>query len=144
MSRVNVKKTIKAPADKVWQVLRAFGNLEAFIPAVNKTVLEGEGVGMKRVCTMANGNRIVERLESLDDEKRVLRYSVLETQAPISGYVADMFIRDAGEGATEIEWTSEFAAPEETRAESERQIAGLYSMSIRGLERLCREKKPEA
>lgn len=139
MSRVVTKKTIKAPAGRVWEIVREFGGLERFIAAVNTTKLEGSGIGMKRTMVMADGNTIVERLEALDEEKRSLRYSVLETKAPIADYIADMIIRDAEGGGCEIEWVSEFSSPEDQRAKTERMVSGLHQMTIRGLDRFCRE-----
>src|SRR5262245_48773798 len=75
MGHAKATGTISAPVDKVWAIVRDFGNLAwGGIPGVT---LEGEGIGAVRTFT-SRGVTIRERLEALDDLGHTLSYSILE------------------------------------------------------------------
>jgi len=86
MTNIADKFTINAPADKVWETLKGFGNVEQYLPVVQNTVLEGSGIGATRTCTAAmqdgSTTKIVERLESLDEAQKTLKIAIVEGPIP--------------------------------------------------------------
>lgn len=102
---------VRAPADYVWAAVRDFGALhQRVVPGfVVDCVVEGDD----RIITFAVGAVARERLVTLDDERRRLVYSVVESQLGFTHYQGSVEVVDAasGEGCT-IVWTTDFL-PEE-------------------------------
>ncbi|MFB3048098.1 MAG: SRPBCC family protein, partial [Nitrosopumilaceae archaeon] len=69
-----VKHTINAQADKVWDTLKSFDYVEKYNPLVQKTEVEGSGVGATRICTFSQPDgstgKLSEKIESLDESQK--------------------------------------------------------------------------
>jgi hypothetical protein len=135
MGEVKVTGAIAASPDKVWGVVRDFGNLEW--GGISGTTLEGEGVGAVRTFT-ARGTLVVrERLEALDELGRALTYSILEPSGiPWTGHLARIEITSQ-DGGTAVTWSGRF----EPTTLSEDQVAGIvrgiFENGIANLKRAC-------
>jgi hypothetical protein len=116
-SVVSWTEPIGRSAEDVWTAVRDFGC--ASWSSVDITV-EGDGLGAVRTVHMPNGD-VSERCERLDDEARVLSYSIVAGNPfPISDYLATMTVRPVDEGSSELVWsatwrTDEDPAPLEAR-----------------------------
>jgi hypothetical protein len=115
MADVVVERDVAAPADKVWAVLRDFGAV-GWIPPAGKVGVEGDGPGMcRRIHGTGDGEPVVERLLSLDDDTRTLRYRIEENNPlPVSSYVGTVTVADRaagsdGPGGATLRWAAEFA-----------------------------------
>jgi len=70
--------TINAPAEKVWAVIKDFGDM-SWLPAVKSTSIEGGNTkGAKRVLTLKDGGTITEELKKYDDKKMSYAYKITE------------------------------------------------------------------
>ena len=96
-TRQKVKETIEinASADKVWEVIGNFQDLN-WHPAIEKT--EGEGgndVGAKRTLTLGGGGVINELLNKYSAEKRSLSYEITEVDVkvlPVNNYSSTLSV----------------------------------------------------
>jgi hypothetical protein len=91
---------IDADADVVWPFFR-WDNLEAMRPGGFFTAVDYEEQrampGALRTVTLADGARLVERLESQDAVGRRLAYSMLDTGGvPIADYRGEVVVSAAG------------------------------------------------
>lgn len=106
-----VEKTvvIKAAPAKVWAVVKDFGNLHAWHPAIASTKLEKKGEETFRTLTLKDGGTITEKLRTADDADMKLRYEITEGVAPVADYNAFMQVT-AGPGAGEstVTWVGRF------------------------------------
>jgi len=128
MAKARVKQEIAAPADVVWKLVADFGNVSWFPGASAK--LEGRGPGMVRIFSGPNGE-IRERLESLDDAKRTLVYTIPQgVPFPVENYRATMAVEDAGAGRCTLEWTCTCDAKGVTDAEATAAIENMYGMMV--------------
>ena len=66
MAQALSRITIHASADAIWQVISDFGVACRYLAMVDNCSVEGQGIGVLRTLTSADGSTIVERLESLD------------------------------------------------------------------------------
>jgi carbon monoxide dehydrogenase subunit G len=66
--------SIDASPDEVWKLIRDFGTLDEWMPGVESCTLDGD---VRTIGMM--GIEIKEQLRTLDDDKRVLAYSVVES-----------------------------------------------------------------
>lgn len=107
-----VEKTIviKAAPAKVWAMVKDFGNLQAWHPAIASTKLEKKGEETHRTLTLKNnGGEITEKLRSSDDKEMKLKYEITGGAAPIADY--NSFIQvTPGPGASEstVTWVGRF------------------------------------
>ncbi|MGQ0793060.1 MAG: SRPBCC family protein [Deltaproteobacteria bacterium] len=137
MTQAYTKGAVNASAASVWKVIREFIGLENFIPPIVSSTLKGSGVGAQRTLTTKDGGQIIERLESLDDSARELKYSIVSSRLPVEGYLAVITIHDLGGGKSEVEWAANFTvvggAPE---ADIKARLEGLFGLAIAGLNKL--------
>lgn len=113
-TEVKVEGAISAPVEKVWALLRDFGDLSWGGIVVSR--VEGEGVGTVRTFTATGGIEIQERLEILDDAAHSLKYTLLDSESlPWSAYEAEIRLSDEA-GQTKLEWSAELEPklPEES------------------------------
>ena len=106
-----VEKTIviKAAPAKVWAVVKDFGNMQAWHPAIASTKLEKKGEETHRTLTLKGGGEITEKLRSADDKEMKIKYEITGGVAPVADY--NSFIQvTAGPGAGEstVTWVGRF------------------------------------
>ena len=136
MSQARVVRSINAPAKEVWKTLRDFNRVEKFLPAVASCTLEGTGVGARRVCTLQNGSKVFERLVTIDETERILRYSVTQSLLPFESYLGTIKVRDIGNHKCQIDWSSTFDPTGIPESQVVGMIESMYLESIEGLEKL--------
>ncbi|MEV0278093.1 SRPBCC family protein [Streptomyces sp. NPDC050610] len=85
---------IPAPVATVWRVVRDFGGLAAWQPAVAGCALADgsapDRVGSVRTLSMADGETVVESLLALDDHTRSMTYGIVSSPYPVRSYRATM------------------------------------------------------
>jgi hypothetical protein len=97
---------LTAVPDAVWSVVGQF-SLD-WHPAVAQVCLIGEGVGQLRKLETRDGREIVERLEAIDNAKRVYRYTLV-AGVPASRYKGTIDVKPKGSGCV-ASWRVEFLA----------------------------------
>ena len=137
MAKVSMKMSLNAAAEEVWKVIGDFNGLPKFVAAVVDSKTEGSGLGSVRTLTLQDGGPpIVEKLESQDDQRHSLSYSVVESPLPLEGYLATVEVRDLGENRCEVAWSSGFEPKGATEEEAKKIVEGIYSGAFEGLKEL--------
>jgi hypothetical protein len=119
MPTIVTSTVLEAPASEVWTLLRDFGAIGGWHPALPPAVVEdgpADRVGAARVFPAFGGHR--EILLSLDDRGRTLSYDVPGSAVlPVRDYVATLRVTPIGDGGRSlVEWTGAYdcdAADEE-------------------------------
>ena len=119
---VEEKIIINAAPDKVWAMVKDFGGIDKWHPAVTSTVLKDEKT---RVLTLASeGNpTITEELVSSDDEKMAMVYKIADMSVvktitfnskdtpyftlPVANYKSWLTVKSV-DGGTEVKWKGKF------------------------------------
>ena len=112
MPSTNQSRLINAPVNEVWARFRDFHDLSWASSIVNKVEkvgdVDGGEVGAKRLVNDAFHETLLE----IDDERKILRYSVDDGPPPlskeeVSNYEGVVKLRaDAESGGTLVEWSS--------------------------------------
>ena len=107
--KVEKSVTIKAEPAKVWALVKDFGNMHKWHPAVASTKLEKKGGDIYRLLTLKDGGTIYEKLRSADDQIMQLKYEIVETSLPISDYYSLITVKP-GPNASEstVTWMGRF------------------------------------
>jgi hypothetical protein len=134
MTSVKTSITIEAPAERVWNTVRAFGNIDQYVAAIERSESEGSGVGMTRRLTLQDGGRVTERLEALHDEGRTLTYTIVESPLPINNYVSTITVEHVEEQRCRVTWECGFD-PDGVPAEAVTpDLEALYRSGLNGLQ----------
>jgi hypothetical protein len=130
MARVSVTERLGFPAQQVWDLVSDFGNVSWF-QGLAKAEVQGRGPGMVRLMYAGDNPPIRERLESLDAKARTLTYTIPENiPFPVSDYRATMTVREAGPGASELEWSCELVPKGIPEAQAVAMLEGMYRTMI--------------
>ena len=153
-----VEKTIviKAAPAKVWAIVKDFGNMQTWHPAVASDKLEqkkdenGE-MATFRTLTLKGGGEIYEKLRGTDDAAMKLRYEIDGGVAPVADYNSYMLVT-AGPGAGEstVTWVGRFyrtyklnppipaGQDDETAVKF---VTGVYDAGLEGLKKAAENSK---
>ena len=125
MGEVTVTRNLARDPAEVWSLLANFGET-GWIPMADTVTLEGEGVGMRRLLHMEGAPPIIEQLDAIDHDRRVLTYSIENNPLPTKTYQAVCSVVGEGNG-TVIEWVVTFEAIGD-ESEVAGMISGVYDM----------------
>jgi len=107
--KVEKSVTIKAEPAKVWALVKDFGNMHKWHPAVASTKLEKKGNDTFRTLTLKDGGTIYEKLRSADDEGMQLKYEIVEGALPVADYYSVMTVKPGpATGETTVTWMGRF------------------------------------
>jgi hypothetical protein len=126
MIRVHVSTVINAPVGKVWNHIRDYNGLPAWVPAIVASEIEdgrdSSAVGCVRKMTLGDGGIIRERLLTLSDHEYQCTYAILDSPLPVQSYVATVKLVPITDGdRTFASWTAEFDTDQE---EAMRELIG--------------------
>ncbi len=141
MAEVTVTKVIDVKPQDAWNAIRSIGGLDRWFPIIAKCRVEGQGVGAKRVCELANGVTLFERVEQIDDAAKVFKYSITESPLPIRNYLGTVQVRNASTGKTEVTWSARFDVRDAQRDEMVGMLNGAFADGIQGLEKDLKTRK---
>lgn len=102
MATVQKKIDIEANAQKAWEKLADVGAISNIVGIISESKIDGE----KRVCTMADGGVLEERIISLDHDLMRICYCITKSPMDLEFHSASMQIVPNNKGATFI-WTTD-------------------------------------
>lgn len=107
--KVEKSVTIKAEPAKVWALVKDFGNMQKWHPAIASTKLEKKGSDTYRLLTLKDGGTIYEKLRSADDANMQLKYEIVEGVLPVADYYSVMTVKPGPvAGETTVTWMGRF------------------------------------
>jgi hypothetical protein len=107
--KVDKSVTIKADPAKVWALVKDFGNMQKWHPAVANIKLEKKGEDTFRTLTLKSGGTTNEKLRSIDDADMKIRYEIVSSQLPLTDFNAFMVVtKGAKPGETNVQWVGRF------------------------------------
>ncbi len=146
---------IKAEPATVWAVVKDFGGMHKWHPAVAGTKVEdrkdneSEATLPHRTLSLKDGGNVVEKLREVNDADMKIDYKMVEGTIPVSNYRAVMQVK-AGPGAGEatLVWTGRFynkansmeAKPGEDNPTANAAINGIYDAGLAGIKAMLESK----
>jgi mxaD protein len=117
--KAELEITINAPAEKVWSIIKDYGDM-SWLPAVKSTTVEGGNKkGAIRILTLKSGGTITEELKKYDDAKMTYAYKITDMSTaktithsgaeekvpvfPVDNYAASIEVESQG-SATLVSW----------------------------------------
>ncbi|NBC04770.1 MAG: hypothetical protein GVY20_13830 [Bacteroidetes bacterium] len=133
MHKIEVSGTIHAPSKDVWELAGNFDELDRFVEAITDCKTEDSGVGAVRTLYLQDGGKVKEKLESLNNDQKILTYSIVESPMPIKDYTGTIRVTEEDEDHSKFTWSSTFNVAEEAAKEVKEALEGLYRLGIEGL-----------
>ncbi|MEQ8443124.1 MAG: SRPBCC family protein [Alphaproteobacteria bacterium] len=131
MTEVSSSTTLPIAAEKVWEMIRGFGQIGDWHPAVESCTLE-EG-GTVRRMKIPGGGEIVESLERHEDDQMTFTYKIVSSPLPVANYESTVRVVPDGDGC-KIHWTGQFDAvgPED---KASKIVKGIYDGGFEGIKK---------
>jgi len=108
MPRITETATIGLDPDTLWNEIGAFGSVGDWHPLLDSVELLGQGTGAMRIAHAKEGAEQAERLQTLDPERRLYRYTMEQTSMPVCDYRGEFRIDPAGDAASVVVWSAQF------------------------------------
>lgn len=150
---LHVKKsvTIAAPADKVWDAVKNFNELNTWHPAVaTDEIVSGTNntPGAVRLLTLKGGGTIKEKLLEFDATGHRYRYSIVEGVIPVTHYSSSLVVTSIANDKTLVTWSGRFKrknlgdapADNENDAAATDAITGVYQSGLDNLKKILAAK----
>ncbi|TAK19456.1 MAG: SRPBCC family protein [Nitrosarchaeum sp.] len=136
---VSESAIINAPPAKVWEIIRSFDGVERYIPMVLTSEINGNHAGCERRCNIRFGPNqtanLVERLDSIDDNTRTLKYSIIDAPQPFPGLKGTVKVSNR-EGKSEVVWSGDL---QNSDKQASMMLSGIYKMALDGLKKLTED-----
>ncbi|KIP98638.1 MULTISPECIES: SRPBCC family protein [Pseudomonas] len=113
MASVEYSAVLNGSAQQTWQVLRQFGGIATWHPAIARSEMEDgrseRAVGAIRRLVLTDGAVLRERLLSMDETDMSLSYQFEESPLPLDNYRAQVRVLGADDGSRcVVEWKATF------------------------------------
>jgi hypothetical protein len=123
---------IPASPDRVWQLIGGFGSLPDWLPCIPGSELS-DGGRLRRLVN-DEGDVIVERLETFDNEARTYSYSILRAPFPVTGYRATLSVHETPRQDTaRVEWSGTFTPDGISDDDAVALFHGIYAQGLTAL-----------
>ncbi len=134
MAGVSMSQKLNAQAMRVWERIGDFATLHEWHPAIERTDIEGSGIGALRTLHLAGGaGTVQERLDGANATARSYTYTILDSPLPVANYQATIQVTDQGDGTCTVYWASTFDADGASDADAEAAIRGVYDAGFGAL-----------
>ena len=135
MAKVSMSTELPVAIDQVWRLIGGFNALPEWHPAVQKSELQ-EG-GRIRHLQLANGAKLVERLEAFNENEHTYTYTIEQGPLPVANYQATIRVRqEPGKPGSIVEWSSEFAPSGAPETDAVAAIQGIYQAGFENLKKM--------
>lgn len=141
--------TIDAPPAAVWALIKDFGALSKWHPAVAESPADkGNEVGSVRQLKLKNGGALTETLEAYNAEKMSYSYRAKDGGAlPVTNYTSTITVMDEG-GKAKVQWRGAFyrgypnndPPPDQNDEAAVKAITGVYQSGLQNLKALAEKK----
>jgi len=152
--------TINAPADKVWGIIKNFGDMSWLPPIKSTDIKGGNEKGAVRVLTLQDGGTITEEMKKYDADKMSYSYKITDMSTaktithagkeekvpvvPVDNYSATITVEAQG-ATSSVRWKAGYyraytnnEPPEEmNEAAANAAIKGIFTTGLNNLKALA-------
>ena len=128
MHSVTVISHIGASPEKVWSTIGDPAAISNWHPAIASSTV----TGTERLCTLADGAEIQERIESVDEEGKTYTYSITKSPLPLASYQSTIKVDSDGDGST-VTWNAQFEPAGAAAEEVSTLLGQIYQAGLSSL-----------
>src|SRR5262245_47955570 len=116
---------------------RSFGGIDEWHPLLMAVESDGECSGSLRTATTKDGSRQTEQLLQMDPARHFYRYCMETSASPVRDYIAELRIRDNGDGTSTVIWSADF----EPMPGSPSPVEAIRAFSRSGLDNVAKQHR---
>lgn len=136
---VRVSERFDASPEDMWQLVRAFGDLEAPGGLVERVSVHGHGQGAVRTLHLAGRRWLRQHVDSIDDAAHRMHFETIEQESlPFEALETTVRVLDAEAGRARVEFTCRFQ-PLIEREHAEAIVRGILRIGLTSLERVLEQ-----
>ena len=108
--KVNQTIDINASIENVWEIVSSFKNFNWNSDIKNIEVGSNE-IGSERVLKFNNGSVVKQKLEKIDDTKKIVSWRIIETdnqKLPVNSYAAKIILKSVDSNITKVTYKAGF------------------------------------
>jgi len=136
---------IAAPPEKVWTIVKEFGNIADWNPALSKSEgTGGNGANASRIITFKSGGELQEGLDYYSDKEMTYLYRLGKEKVdifPVSSYTAELAVKPGASGGSVVSWMGRFyradtgnePAPDKNDAAAIKAMKDYITAGLQGL-----------
>lgn len=128
MHSLTVVSHINATPDTVWSVIGDPSGISSWHPAIAESPVSGS----QRLCTLANGAEVHERIDSIDASERTYSYSITESPLPLAEYHSTIKVDSEGDGSV-VTWSANFEPSGAPAEDVAALLTGVYQAGLAAL-----------
>jgi hypothetical protein len=107
--KVQESVTINVPPAKAWALVKDFGAVHKWLPAIATTKVEKKGKDTFRTLTFKAGGGVYEKLRLIDNEAKKIKYEIIEGDVPFTDYNSYIKVRKGkNDNESIVQWTARF------------------------------------
>lgn len=140
MAEISRSENLEASSDKIWALIKDFGNLQGWWPAdlqgmMPRVECEGSGVGMVRnIYSQGASDCVSEKLDYLDEDTKTIQLSIVgNLPAGLTSYVATGKVTEIDSKSCRFDYFGKLAAEPGREQEAEQFIRMAWSVLFKGL-----------
>ena len=148
--KVNEKIEIDTNPEKVWEIVKNFTKYD-WNSSIKNVAAENNEVGAERKLEFGEGKFVKQKLEKIDETKRLISWRILETSndiMPVNSYAAKIFVKEGENGKTIVNYKAGFYRgfmgndpPEALNDEnSKKKVSNFIKNSLKGLKSIAESK----
>ena len=148
-SRQKVKHTMEINAEmgNVWKIVSDFRNFK-WNPELKSVSAESNKIGSERILSFLDGSLVTQKLEKLDENKKMVSWRVVETDnkaLPVNSYSAKILIKEKSQDTVEVIYKAGFYRgfmgndpPDELNdLNSKKKVSDFILKSLNGLKKIA-------
>lgn len=137
---IETSETINMSAEALWSNMSTLHGIENLMPEViSSASVEGEGLGMKRTCTLADGSgELEEEVTKLDPENMIVEVTVHSSPFPVSDYVNKMKIeKGEAENTCKLVWTTTYKCAKGDAPQMKESFTGVINLAYSNMNKMA-------
>ncbi|WP_374974215.1 amino acid adenylation domain-containing protein [Acinetobacter venetianus] len=140
---VSTAVTINGSAAEVWDIVGNFTRFDKFVNGLERIEMSGEGIRAVRHKFFADGNIVLEQLNSRDDEKMLMDWTLIFTSMDIGNLWSSMRVNKIDENTSVAIWdiAAEPWNKETKQKDFEKFLAGFAAEALNNVKQMIENKK---
>lgn len=132
MAEISDTVELRAPASEVWAMVGDFSAFAEWHPVGTAVTVEKRGDATVRTVTIAGGDRLTEKLGSIDADAMTLSYSLVEGPLPVENMDSTMTVAPLDDQST-VTWRMNFEPKRGEAANARAVVEELVTSGLEGL-----------
>jgi|TARA_B110000881_G_scaffold168419_1_gene151796 hypothetical protein len=148
--KVQESVTVNVSIDKAWALVKDFGAINKWHPAVKDIKIEKRGEDTYRILTLESGDKLEEKFRSIDEGLKKIKWEITKGNVPFSDFNTYIIVsKGANANESIIQWTARFyrtyklnpPIPEgQDDATAKAAVQGIVDNGIAGLKKTLESK----